>query len=157
MDIKQLQQQGKDFAPRTVAEAVLVHHNANVVRLDQILSIKLENIESNEFNVTKEGLVGEVYNRTGNSATLKAQADTTQAVLDLMISGLYHKLEQPLTDNVPEPYGTWGKYSVRPEWSASLGKFVFDVRNESEDGIYYFFDEDEICEYSIVDNVWIYE
>lgn len=98
---------------------------------------------SGEFNVTKEGLVGEVYNRTGNSATLKAQADTTQAVLDLMISGLYHKLEQPLTDNVPEPYGTWGKYSVRPEWSASLGKFVFDVRNESEDGIYYFFDEDE--------------
>ena len=55
MIIKQLQQQGKDFAPRTVAEAVLVHHNANVVRLDQILSIKLENIESNEFNVTKEG------------------------------------------------------------------------------------------------------
>ena len=98
---------------------------------------------SGKFNVTKEGLVGEVYNRTGNSATLKAQADTTQAVLDLMISGLYHKLEQPLTDNVPEPYGTWGKYSVRPEWSASLGKFVFDVRNESEDGIYYFFDEDE--------------
>lgn len=98
---------------------------------------------SGEFNVTKEGLVGEVYNRTGNSATLKAQADTTQAVLDLMISGLYHKLEQPLTNNVPEPYGLWGKYSVRPEWSAPLGKFVFDVRNESENGIYYFFDEDE--------------
>lgn len=98
---------------------------------------------SGEFNITKEGIVGEVYNRTGNSATLKAQADTTQAVLDLMISGLYHKLEQPLTNNVPEPYGAWSKYSVRPEWSVSLGKFIFDARNESENGIYYFFDEDE--------------
>ena len=55
MDIKQLQQQGKDFAPRTVAEAVLVHHNAKVIRLDQALFTKLENIESNEFNITKEG------------------------------------------------------------------------------------------------------
>ena len=55
MIIKQLQQQGKDFAPRTVAEAVLVHHNAKVIRLDQALSEKLENIESDEFNITKEG------------------------------------------------------------------------------------------------------
>lgn len=98
---------------------------------------------SGEFNITTDGIVGEVYNRTGNSATLKAQADSTQAVLDLMISGVYHKLEQPLTSNVPEPYGTWGKYSARPEWSVSFGKFVFDTNSESEDGIYYFFDNDE--------------
>lgn len=98
---------------------------------------------SGEFNITTDGIVGEVYNRTGNSATLKAQADSTQAVLDLMISGVYHKLEQPLTSNVPEPYGTWGKYSARPEWSVSFGKFVFDTNSESEDGIYYFFDDDE--------------
>lgn len=95
------------------------------------------------WTITKEGLVGEVYNRTGNSATLKAQADSTQAVMDLMISGVYHKLEQPLKDNVPEPYGEWAKYSVRPEWSASLGRFVFYTDYEDEDGIYYFFDEDE--------------
>lgn len=98
---------------------------------------------SGELNITTDGIVGEVYNRTGNSATLKAQADSTQAVLDLMISGVYHKLEQPLTSNVPEPYGTWGKYSARPEWSVSFGKFVFDTNSESEDGIYYFFDDDE--------------
>ena len=55
MDIKQLQQQGKDFAPRTVAEAVLVHHDAKVIRLDQVLATKLENIESDEFDITKEG------------------------------------------------------------------------------------------------------
>ena len=98
---------------------------------------------SGELNITTDGIVGEVYNRTGNSATLKAQADSTQAVLDLMISGVYHKLEQPLTSNVPEPYGAWGKYSARPEWSVSFGKFVFDTNSESEDGIYYFFDDDE--------------
>lgn len=98
---------------------------------------------SGELNISKEGIVGEVYNRTGNSGTLKTQVDSTQAVLDLMISGLYHKLEQPLTSNVPQPYGTWGKYSVRPEWSVALKKFVFDTRNEDADGIYYFFDNDE--------------
>lgn len=95
---------------------------------------------SGELNISKEGIVGEVYNRTGNSGTLKTQVDSTQAVLDLMVSGLYHKLEQPLTSNVPQPYGTWGKYAVRPEWSVALKKFVFDTRNEDADGIYYFFD-----------------
>lgn len=95
------------------------------------------------LTITKEGIAGEVYNRTGNSATLKAQADSTQAVMDLMISGVYHKLEQPLSSSVPEPYGEWEKYSVRPEWSASLGRFVFYTDYEDEDGIYYFFDEDE--------------
>lgn len=98
---------------------------------------------SGELNISKEGIVGEVYNRTGNSGTLKTQVDSTQAVLDLMVSGLYHKLEQPLTSNVPQPYGTWGKYAVRPEWSVALKKFVFDTRNEDADGIYYFFDNDE--------------
>lgn len=96
-----------------------------------------------EFNITKEGIVGEVYNRTGNSGTLKTQVDSTQAILDLMVSGLYHKLEQSLTDNVPQPYGVWGRYAVRPEWSVALKKFVFDTRNEDADGIYYFFDNDE--------------
>lgn len=98
---------------------------------------------SGELNITTNGIVGEVYNRTGKSATLKAQADSTQAVLDLMISGVYHKLEQPLTSNVPSTYGTWGKYSARPEWSASLNKFVFDTNKEDTNGIYYFFDDDE--------------
>ena len=98
---------------------------------------------SGELNISKEGIVGEVYNRTGNSGTLKTQVDSTQAVLDLMISGLYHKLEQPLTSNVPQPYSTWGKYSVRPEWSVALKKFIFNTRNEDADGIYYFFDNDE--------------
>lgn len=98
---------------------------------------------SGELNVTKEGILGEVYNRTGNSGTLKTQVDSTQAILDLMVFGLYHKLEQPLTSNVPQPYGTWGKYAVRPEWSVALKKFVFDTRNEDADGIYYFFDNDE--------------
>lgn len=98
---------------------------------------------SGEFNITTNGIVGEVYNRTGKSATLKAQADSTQAVLDLMISGVYHKLEQPLTSNIPSPYGTWGKYSARPEWVASLNKFVFDTSKEDVNGIYYFFDKDE--------------
>jgi hypothetical protein len=98
---------------------------------------------SGEFNITTNGIVGEVYNRTGKSATLKAQADSTQAVLDLMISGVYHKLEQPLTSNIPNAYGTWGKYSARPEWVASLNKFVFDTSKEDVNGIYYFFDKDE--------------
>ena len=98
---------------------------------------------SGELNITTNGIVGEVYNRTGKSATLKAQADSTQAVLDLMISGVYHKLEQPLTSNVPSTYGTWGKYSARPEWFASLNKFVFDTNKEDINGIYYFFDNDE--------------
>lgn len=98
---------------------------------------------SGEFNITTNGIVGEVYNRTGKSATLKAQADSTQAVLDLMISGVYHKLEQPLTSNIPNTYGTWGKYSARPEWVASLNKFVFDTSKEDVNGIYYFFDKDE--------------
>lgn len=98
---------------------------------------------SGEFNITTNGIVGEVYNRTGKSATLKAQADSTQAVLDLMISGVYHKLEQPLTNNIPNAYGTWGKYSARPEWVASLNKFVFDTSKEDVNGIYYFFDNDE--------------
>lgn len=98
---------------------------------------------SGELNITTNGIVGEVYNRTGKSATLKAQADSTQAVLDLMISGVYHKLEQPLTSNIPNTYGTWGKYSARPEWVASLNKFVFDTNKEDVNGIYYFFDKDE--------------
>lgn len=98
---------------------------------------------SGELNITTDGIVGEVYNRTGKSATLKAQADSTQAILDLMISGVYHKLEQPLTSNVPSTYGTWGKYSARPEWFASLNKFVFDTNKEDINGIYYFFDNDE--------------
>lgn len=98
---------------------------------------------SGELNITTNGIVGEVYNRTGKSATLKAQADSTQAVLDLMISGVYHKLEQPLTSNIPNTYGTWGKYSARPEWVASLNKFVFDTSKEDVNGIYYFFDKDE--------------
>lgn len=98
---------------------------------------------SGEFNITTNGIVGEVYNRTGKSATLKAQADSTQAVLDLMISGVYHKLEQPLTSNIPNTYGTWSKYSARPEWVASLNKFVFDTSKEDVNGIYYFFDKDE--------------
>lgn len=98
---------------------------------------------SGELNITTNGIVGEVYNRTGKSATLKAQADSTQAILDLMISGVYHKLEQPLTSNVPSTYGTWGKYSARPEWFASLNKFVFDTSKEDVNGIYYFFDNDE--------------
>lgn len=98
---------------------------------------------SGEFNITTNGILGEVYNRTGKSATLKAQADSTQAVLDLMISGVYHKLEQPLTSNIPNAYGTWGKYSARPEWVASLNKFVFDTSKEDVNGIYYFFDKDE--------------
>lgn len=98
---------------------------------------------SGELNITTNGIIGEVYNRTGKSATLKAQADSTQAVLDLMISGVYHKLEQPLTSNVPSTYGTWGKYSARPEWFASLNKFVFDTSKEDVNGIYYFFDNDE--------------
>lgn len=98
---------------------------------------------SGEFNITTNGIVGEVYNRTSKSATLKAQADSTQAVLDLMISGVYHKLEQPLTNNIPNAYGTWGKYSARPEWVASLNKFVFDTSKEDVNGIYYFFDKDE--------------
>ena len=98
---------------------------------------------SGAFNITTNGIVGEVYNRTGKSATLKAQADSTQAVLDLMISGVYHKLEQPLTNNIPNAYGTWGKYSARPEWVASLNKFVFDTSKEDANGIYYFFDNDE--------------
>nr|DAF00144.1 MAG TPA: Preneck appendage protein barrel, VIRAL PROTEIN.8A [Caudoviricetes sp.] len=98
---------------------------------------------SGELNITTNGIAGEVYNRTGKSATLKAQADSTQAVLDLMISGVYHKLEQPLTNNIPNAYGTWGKYSARPEWVASLNKFVFDTSKEDANGIYYFFDNDE--------------
>lgn len=98
---------------------------------------------SGELNITTNGIAGEVYNRTGKSATLKAQADSTQAVLDLMISGVYHKLEQPLTSNIPNAYGTWGKYSARPEWVASLNKFVFDTSKEDVNGIYYFFDKDE--------------
>lgn len=95
------------------------------------------------LTLTKEGIAGEVYNRTGNSATLKAQADSTQAVMDLMISGVYHKLEQPLTSKVPEPYGEGAKYFARPEWVASLGRFVFYTEYENEDGAYYFFDEDQ--------------
>lgn len=95
------------------------------------------------LTVTKEGIAGEVYNRTGNSATLKAQADSTQAVMDLMISGVYHKLEQPLSSKVPDPYGEWAKYSVRPEWVASLDRFVFYEDYEDENGTYYFFDEDQ--------------
>ena len=98
---------------------------------------------SGELNITTNGIAGEVYNRTGKSATLKAQADSTQAILDLMISGVYHKLEQPLTNNIPNAYGTWGKYSARPEWVASLNKFVFDTSREDVNGIYYFFDKDE--------------
>lgn len=98
---------------------------------------------SGELNITTNGIAGEVYNRTGKSATLKAQADSTQAILDLIISGVYHKLEQPLTSNIPNAYGTWGKYSARPEWVASLNKFVFDTSKEDVNGIYYFFDKDE--------------
>lgn len=98
---------------------------------------------SGELNITTNGIAGEVYNRTGKSATLKAQADSTQAILDLMISGVYHKLEQPLTSNIPNAYGTWGKYSARPEWVVSLNKFVFDTSKEDVNGIYYFFDKDE--------------
>lgn len=92
------------------------------------------------LTVTTDGVVGEVYNRTGNSATLKAQADSTQAVMDLMISGVYHKLEQPLTNNVPNPYNNGNKYSTRPEWSAALNSFVFYENSISGDGMYYFFD-----------------
>ena len=55
MEIKQLQQRGKDIFPRTIAEAVVVHHGNSVKRLDQVLPQKIEQIKSDEFTITKEG------------------------------------------------------------------------------------------------------
>lgn len=55
MEIKKLQHHGQEFAPRTVAEAVLVKHNTNVVRLDQLLLQKVETISSDEFDINKQG------------------------------------------------------------------------------------------------------
>ena len=51
MVIKQLQQQGRDFAPRTVAEAVLVHAPDGVQRLDVVLNRKIEHIESEDLAI----------------------------------------------------------------------------------------------------------
>lgn len=157
---------GRWFAVATVSDSLLSRSLSLVRQTANSYSIELRNMQgdfsqykqtvnsigmlvsgadgsSGSLNLTKEGIVGEIYNRTGNSATLKAQADATQAVLDLAISGLYHKLEQPLADNVPEPYNNGNRYSSRPTWVASLGKFVFYESTKADDGVYYFFDNDE--------------
>lgn len=156
---------GRWFAVATISDSLLSRSLSLVRQTANSYSIELRNMQgdfsqykqtvteigmlvsgadgsSGSLNITKEGIVGEVYNRTGNSATLKAQADATQAVLDLAISGLYHKLEQPLTDNVPSP-SSGNRYSARPTWVASLGKFVFYESTKADDGAYYFFDDDE--------------
>lgn len=95
------------------------------------------------WTITSDGLYGQVFSRTNNSGTLRMEVDAIKAAMELMITGYYPMLEQALSDNIPEPYEGCSKYSVRPEWSASLNKFVFDDSNIADDGIYYFFDNNE--------------
>lgn len=44
LEVKKLQQNGKDFVPQTVAEAVLVKDTSQILTLDKVLDKKLENI-----------------------------------------------------------------------------------------------------------------
>lgn len=57
--VKQLRQNNQVFAPQTVAEAVLVKKNTEVITLDKILDKKLENIQvidNSGLNVQKQGV-----------------------------------------------------------------------------------------------------
>lgn len=97
---------------------------------------------SGSLEVTKDGLYGEVYNPSGVSATLKGQADASRAMMDLMVSGYYHKLDLTLSTKAPDPINSEETYLVRPSWSTTQKQFVFDEEYKSENGIYYFFDTD---------------
>lgn len=44
LEIKRLQQNGQDFIPQTVAEAVLVKDSSQILTLDKVLDKKIENI-----------------------------------------------------------------------------------------------------------------
>lgn len=46
LEIKRLQQNGEDFVPQTVAEAVLVNDTSQVITLDKVLDKKIENIST---------------------------------------------------------------------------------------------------------------
>lgn len=97
--------------------------------------------EFGSMTVAKDGLYGEVFNPAGTAATLRGQVDSVQAMIDLIASGYYHRLEQSLAEPAPSPVGS--RYSVRPQWSASKGKFVFIEAHKSNDGMYYFFDPNQ--------------
>ena len=96
-----------------------------------------------QLEVTKYGIYGEVFNPNGTMAVLRAHADSSQAVIDLITSGYYHRIEQALATPVPSPVGD--RYKTRPQWNQKAGRFEFDVdeENVSDDGIYYFFDENQ--------------
>ena len=57
--VKQLRQNNQVFAPQTVAEAVLVKTDTQVITLDKMLNRKLENIQITDnsgLNVKKQGV-----------------------------------------------------------------------------------------------------
>lgn len=94
-----------------------------------------------QLEVTKDGIYGEVFNPNGTMAVLRAHADSSQAVIDLITSGYYHRIEQELAAPVPSPVGEC--YRVRPQWNQKTGIFEFDEETVSDDGIYYFFDDNQ--------------
>lgn len=54
--VKQLKQAGAVFAPVTIAEAVVVKHSTGVIRLDEVLKKKIEDIntpENSGLTITK--------------------------------------------------------------------------------------------------------
>lgn len=55
MNIKKLQQSGKEFAPITISEAVILKHHGATKRLSDVLPLKIETIESSDLTVVKEG------------------------------------------------------------------------------------------------------
>lgn len=104
------------------------------------------------FVVTKDGLYGDVYNPNGTTTSLKAQADANRAMIDLMASGYYHKLEMSLRSPIPSPTDESSRYSVRPEWSVKDGRFIFNEAYKADDGIYYFFDTDKTHYCKVIGN-----
>ena len=83
-----------------------------------------ENGDFGSFTVTKDGLYGEVFNPNGTAATLRARVDDTRAMIDLLVSGYYHKLASTEQGTVSSYDGK--KYTVQPTWDKTSGKFVFD-------------------------------
>ena len=87
------------------------------------------NIEIGTINQTVSDVDGTV-------SSLQQRADTTEASLDLIATGVFPKVEE-FIGSAPEPYDG-KKYTLPPVWNEVEQAFEFNAELESEDGTYYF-------------------
>lgn len=94
------------------------------------------------INQEVDSIQSTISTMNGNISSLQQYADESKASFTAITYGTFPRRLQNLRGSSPESYDG-KKYTMPPVWDDEAGTFVFDDKNVSEYGAYYFSSEDQ--------------